>query len=150
LTSLFPVNALVTACDWLWSGVLCRFPGLRVCLAESGIDWVPMLINRIDYVMDHSAAGEDASAWPDPEHRPSDVLRRNLWFGTIDLTTMLALRHEIGVENIVLESDYPHADSTWPATAMRAVERLATLPVAEAEAIAWRNAADLFRFELVP
>ena len=43
LTTLFPVNALVTCADWLWSGVPVRFPGLRICLAESGIDWVPML-----------------------------------------------------------------------------------------------------------
>jgi predicted TIM-barrel fold metal-dependent hydrolase len=148
LTSLFPVNALVTACDWLWSGVLTRFPELKVCLAESGIDWVPMLINRIDYVMDHSASGQDAAAWPDPDLRPSDVLRRNLWFGTIDLTSMLTMRHEIGVENIVLESDYPHADSTWPGTRERAEARLADLPADEAEAIAWRNASALFRFEL--
>jgi predicted TIM-barrel fold metal-dependent hydrolase len=148
LTSLFPVNALVTACDWLWSGALTRFPELKVCLAESGIDWVPMLINRIDYVMDHSASGQDSAAWPDPDLRPSDVLRRNLWFGTIDLTSMLTMRHEIGVENIVLESDYPHADSTWPGTRARAEARLADLPADEADAIAWRNASALFRFEL--
>jgi predicted TIM-barrel fold metal-dependent hydrolase len=148
LTSLFPVNALVTACDWLWSGAFCRFPTLKVCLAESGIDWVPMLVNRIDYVMDHSASGQDSAAWPDAEHRPSEVLRRNLWFGTIDLTSMLDMRHEIGVENIVLESDYPHADSTWPTTRATASAKLADLPPDEAEAIAWRNAAELFRFEL--
>ena len=65
LTTLFPVNALVTCADWLWSGVPVRFPELRICLAESGIDWVPMLINRIDYVMDHSASGA-ARAGPIP------------------------------------------------------------------------------------
>lgn len=148
LTTLFPVNALVTACDWLWSGVLCRVPDLRVCLAESGIDWVPMLVHRLDYVMDHSAAGDHASAWTDPDHRPSEVLRRNLWFGTIDLNASLALRHVVGVDNIVLESDYPHADSTWPDTRRRAEVGLAGLPDDEVEAIAWRNACDLFRFEL--
>lgn len=26
------------------------------------------------------------------------------------------LRHVIGVEDIMVESDYPHADSTWPDT----------------------------------
>ena len=28
LTTLFPVNALVTTCDWLWAGVPSRFPNL--------------------------------------------------------------------------------------------------------------------------
>lgn len=146
LTSLFPVNALVTAADWLWSGVPVRFPNLKICLAESGIDWVPMLIHRLDYVMDHSATG--GGSWADREHRPSEVLRRNFWFSVIDLNASLVLRHEIGVEHIVLESDYPHADSTWPETRTRAEQALAPLPVEEAEMIAWRNASRLFRHEL--
>ncbi len=124
---MFPVNALVTCADWLWSGVPLRFPGLRICLAESGIDWVPMLINRIDYVMDHSATGASveggewgAAGWPDRSIHPTDALRGAFWFGVIDLTSSLVLRHHIGVDHIVLESDYPHADSTWPDSAARA------------------------------
>ncbi len=142
LTTLFPVNALVTAADWLWSGVPTRYPALRICLAESGIDWVPMLINRIDYVMDHSATGQ--GAWTDAAH-PTEVLRRNFWFSVIDLTSTLQLRDEIGVGHIVLESDYPHADSTWPETRARAQKALADLPVDEVEQLCWRNASGLFR-----
>ena len=142
LTSLFPVNALVTAADWLWSGVPVRFPRLHICLAESGIDWVPMLINRIDYVMDHSATGQ--GAWTDAAH-PTEVLRRNFWFSVIDLTSTLQLRHQIGVDHIVLESDYPHADSTWPETRQRAEKALGGLPPDEVERICWRNASELFR-----
>jgi len=143
LTSLFPVNALVTAADWLWSGVPVRFPRLRICLAESGIDWVPMLIHRIDYVMDHSATGQ--GAWADRVHHPTEVLRRNFWFSVIDLTSSMQLRHEIGVEHIVLESDYPHADSTWPETRLRAQKALEGLPLDEIESLCWRNASELFR-----
>jgi predicted TIM-barrel fold metal-dependent hydrolase len=143
LTSLFPVNALVTAADWLWSGVAVRFPELKICLAESGIDWVPMLIHRVDYVMDHSASGQ--AGWPDPVHHPTEVLRRNFWFSVIELTSMLSLRHEIGIENIVLESDYPHADSTWPETRRRAEEALGGMPADEVRQICWENASRLFR-----
>ena len=113
-------------------------------LAESGIDWVPMLRNRTAYVMDHSATG--ASDWPDRDLHPNEVLSRNFWFGVIELTSSLVLRHEIGIDRIVLESDYPHADSTWPTTATRADAALADLPPDEADAIRWANAADLFRF----
>jgi predicted TIM-barrel fold metal-dependent hydrolase len=144
LTSLFPVNALVTCADWLWSGVPVRFPELRICLAESGIDWVPMLIHRIDYVMDHSARG--SSGWPSRSIHPSDALRRAFWFGVIDLTSSLVLRDEIGADHIVLESDYPHADSTWPESAARARRALAPVPDDVADAIAWRNASELFQF----
>ncbi|MCX7619434.1 MAG: amidohydrolase [Acidimicrobiales bacterium] len=142
LTSLFPVNALVTCADWLWSGVPVRFPALKILLAESGIDWVPMLIHRTDYVLDHSASGFDA--WPDREHSPTDVLRRNFWFSVIDITSVIALRQEIGVDHIVLESDYPHADSTWPDTQEMAQRGLRDLPPEEVRRITWANAAELF------
>jgi len=146
LTTLFPVNAMVAAADWLWSGVLCRFPDLRICLAESGIDWVPMLVNRIDYVMHHSASGQ--GGWPDPDHRPSEVLRRNFWFSVIDITNVIALRDQIGVDHIVLESDYPHADSTWPDTQAMAEKGLAGLRDEEIRKITWENAARLFRYDV--
>ena len=82
-TTLFPVNAMVAAADWLWAGIPTRFPQLDVAFSEGGIGWVPMLIDRIDYVLDHSASG--LSAWRDPHLSPTDALRRNFWFCTIDV-----------------------------------------------------------------
>lgn len=144
LTSLFQVNAIASTADWLWAGVPVRFPGLKVALAESGIDWVPMLINRIDYVMDHSATG--LGAWQDPTAHPTEVLRRNFWFCVIDITTTLAaLGSEIGFDHILLESDYPHADSTWPDTQSRAERGLQGLGPSEVRMLTWENASRLFR-----
>ena len=57
LPTLFPVNALIAGGEWLWSGVPLRFPGLNMAMSEGGIGWVPMLIDRVDYVLSHSAAG---------------------------------------------------------------------------------------------
>ncbi len=81
---------------------------------------------------------------------PTEALRRAFWFGVIDLTSSLVLRHHIGVDHIVLESDYPHADSTWPDTAPRAASALVDLPADEVEAICWRNASTLFDFAVPP
>ncbi len=51
----------------------------------------------------------------------------------------------IGVDNILLESDYPHADSTWPHTQERVRAQLAGLAPDEIERVTWRNASQLFR-----
>ena len=115
LPTLFPVNALVAAGEWLWSGVPLRFPGLSIAMSEGGIGWVPMLMDRTDYVVSHSASGSESSAWPS-SLRPSEVLRRNFWFCSIDDPSIVALRDVIGVDHIMVESDYPHADSSWPDT----------------------------------
>ena len=142
-TSLFPVNALVAAADWLWARIPTRFPTLDVAFSEGGISWVPMLIDRIDYVMDHSAVGDNG--WDDPNLSPTDALRRNFWFCTIDLGSTFALRDHIGIDHICVESDYPHADSTWPDTQRLAGKGLAGLSDDEIRKVTWENASRLFR-----
>jgi predicted TIM-barrel fold metal-dependent hydrolase len=142
-TSLFPVNALVAAADWLWARIPTRFPQLNVAFSEGGISWVPMLIDRIDYVMDHSAVG--SHGWDDPDLAPTDALRRNFWFCTIDLGSTFALRDHIGIDHICMESDYPHADSTWPDTQKLADQGLQGLTGDEIRKVTWENASRLFR-----
>jgi predicted TIM-barrel fold metal-dependent hydrolase len=149
-TTLFPVNALAAAADWLWARVPLRFPRLRIVLAEGGIGWVPMLLDRLDWVMDHSATGGDG-VWTG-ELTPSEALRRNFWFCTIDDPSTLAARHRVGVDHILVECDYPHADSSWPDTASLLADRFAAVGVADDEAAAMthRNAAALFDHPLPP
>jgi predicted TIM-barrel fold metal-dependent hydrolase len=149
LPTLFPVNALIAAGEWLWSGVPLRFPRLSVAMSEGGIGWVPMLLDRVDYVLDHSASGSESASWPS-ELRPSEVLKRNFWFCTIDDPSVMALRHVIGVDHIMVESDYPHADSTWPDTQAVLQSTLGGIGDHELRMIAAGNAAGLFRHPLPP
>jgi len=142
-TSLFPVNALVTAADWLWAKIPTRFPNIKIAFSEGGISWVPMLIDRITYVLDHSAVG--SHGWDDPSISPVDALRRNFWFCTIDLGSTFALRDHIGIDHICIESDYPHADSTWPDTQLLAAEGLEHVPDDDVRKVTWENASKLFR-----
>jgi len=149
LPTLFPVNALIAAAEWLWSGVPLRFPALDVALSEGGIGWVPMLADRVDYVLDHSASGVDSTSWPS-ELRPSEVLKRNFWFCTIDDPSIVELLPVIGMDHVMVESDYPHADSTWPDTQAVMQSTLGGLDEAELRMIAAGNAARLFRHPLPP
>jgi predicted TIM-barrel fold metal-dependent hydrolase len=142
-TSLFSVNAIAAAADWLWARIPTRFPEIRVAFSEGGIGWVPMLIDRIDYVLDHSAVG--SAGWDDPNLAPTDALRRNFWFCTIDIPSTMSLRAHIGIDHICLESDYPHADSTWPDTQLRAVDGLGDFTTSEVRKVTWENASNLFR-----
>lgn len=143
LPTVFPVNALLAASEWLWSGVPVRFPTLRVALSEGGIGWVPMLMDRVDYVLEHSASGSDGATWTS-DLRPSEVLARNFWYCTIDDPSAVPLLDRIGLDHVMVETDYPHADSTWPDTQDVLGRSFGGLPDTVLRQVAGGNAAALF------
>jgi predicted TIM-barrel fold metal-dependent hydrolase len=144
--TLFPVNAFLAATDWLWSGVCTRFPRLKIAMSEGGIGWVNMLADRVDYVLEHSASGRESGHWRD-ELAPSEVLARNFWFCTIDdPSTLDSVLDRFGPDHVLLEVDYPHADSTWPHTQELVHQRIGHLPDAVQAKLTHENAEALFRW----
>jgi predicted TIM-barrel fold metal-dependent hydrolase len=139
---LFFVNSILAATDWLYSKVAVRFPDLRIALSEGGIGWVPALIDRIEHCFRYQ---EFTGGWAGVDIGPVDVLRRNFWFCTIDDPAGFELRHRVGVDRIMVESDYPHADSTWPDTQIELAAQLRDVPDDEADLMTWKNASELFR-----
>ncbi len=144
-TSLFPAGAYVGAIEWIWGFVPLRFPSIKVAFSEGGIGWVPMALDRLDYVMAHSGGSPVDTPWPSSDTSPSDLLRRNFWFCMLDDRSTLPIRDRIGVDHILFESDYPHADSTWPHTQRHLRELLDGVSQKEVDMIAYDNAAALFR-----
>lgn len=146
LPTLFPMNGYVTCAEWLWSGACTRFPDLRIALSEGGIGWVAMLADRVDYVLDHSASGTESSSWTD-DRRPSEVIAESFWFCSIDdPSTLDGVLDRFGPDHLLLEVDYPHADSTWPDTQELVARRLGHLPPDVVAKLAHENARRLFRW----
>jgi predicted TIM-barrel fold metal-dependent hydrolase len=148
LPTLFPVNAYLACADWLWSGVCTRYPGLKIALSEGGVGWVNMLADRVDYVLDHSASGSESANWKD-ELKPSEVLARNFWFCTIDdPSTLAGVLERFGPDHVMLEVDYPHADSTWPFTQELVHQRIGSLGDDVIAKLTHENAEALFRWPI--
>ncbi len=145
---LFFAYGMYAAVDWLYSKVPVRFPDLKICLSEGGIGWVAGLIDRLDHCFRYQLGY--LPTWRDVDLTPSEVLRRNFWFCAIDDTSGFLTRDVIGVDHLLVESDYPHADSTWPDTQPRLREQMAGIPDHEARRICWENAVELFRMPTPP
>jgi predicted TIM-barrel fold metal-dependent hydrolase len=47
----FPVLSAITCIEWLFSGMASRYPSLKLVLAEGGIGWLPMLMDRVEYAL---------------------------------------------------------------------------------------------------
>lgn len=140
LGALFPINGMATAADWLFSGIPLRFPDLKIALSEGGFGWVPILIDRIQ----HMARQLDYSV-QFGELTPVEVLRRNFWFTTFNDELSMSLRHLAGVDHIMIETDYPHSDSTWPDSQQILARQFAGVPDEEVARMTHLNAIDLYR-----
>jgi predicted TIM-barrel fold metal-dependent hydrolase len=140
--TLFGQRSLTAATEWLWSEYPVRHSDLKIAMSEGGIGWVAMLIDRLDNMVDRSGYGR---GW---KVRPSEVLRRNFWFCTLDDPSTIDTRHAIGVDNIMVEVDYPHGDGTWPDTQRVIEECWGHIPTDELRAMCCENAAALYRHPL--
>ncbi len=140
--SLFGQLSLAACAQWLWSEYPVKHPTLKIAMSEGGIGWVAMLLDRLDTIVDRSGYG---LGW---DERPADVMQRNFWFCTIDDPSTIVTRDRIGVENIMVETDYPHGDSTWPDTQLVIEKLWGHIPDDELRMMCSENAAKLYRHPL--
>ena len=143
----FPLSAYRSTADWIWSGACLRFPGLQIAMSEGGIAWVPMLMDRLAYVLEHSAANPE-DQWRDANIHPVDVLKRNFSFCAIEFGSGMELRDKIGIDRITVETDYPHADSSWPNTQETLRQALRGVSAEDVRKMTWENASRIYRFEV--
>ena len=140
--TLFGALSLGSCAEWLWSGYPYENPSLKIAMSEGGIGWVAMLLDRLDNLVDRSGYG---AGWVE---RPADVVKRNFSFCTIDDPSTIDTRHRIGVENIMVETDFPHGDGTWPDTQIVIEKLWGHIPNDELRMMCCENAAKLYRHPL--
>jgi len=121
--------------SWLFSGLFQRFPNLKIALSEGEVGWMPYFLERAEQVLDKQRY------WVMRGQKFMDHAKSDL--NTVDLDTLnvrelfkehvfgcfiedhhgIASIDEIGEDNIMCETDYPHSDSTWP-NCMTAVKKV--------------------------
>jgi predicted TIM-barrel fold metal-dependent hydrolase len=141
--SLAFVAAAQSAIGLMMSPVPRKFPTIKFVMSEGGIGWVPAALERADRQIERHRywSGDD-------DLMPSEICRRNFWFCMIEEPWALqATRYEIGVDRILWECDYPHADTTFPNTQLSTKVVFDGVPEEEIDMITYRNAEQLFRWE---
>jgi predicted TIM-barrel fold metal-dependent hydrolase len=151
--------------SWLIGPVFREFPGVKIALSEGGIGWMPYYLERAAQVIDRRAALLARGEEPDPKTRrfapdPSKALdlrgfdiheafREHVYGCFIDDLHGVANVRTVGIDNVTIETDYPHSDSTWPNCIQHAHEQLSTNPTLTDEEkfrILRGNAERLFHF----
>jgi len=153
--------------EWIFSPVVRRFPGIKVALAEGGIGWMPFFLDRCAQVVEkhrywigrgdvrhdslsgHVEVLEETGV--DLEgFSVMDTFRRHIFGCFIDDAHGIRNLDAIGVDNVMIETDYPHSDSTWPHCLEHAQKQLEGLPEDHRYKIMRGNAERLFGFTPAP
>ena len=138
---LFPLNAIEAIVDWIYSRIPIRFPKLKIVLSEGGASWVPMIVERLNRAQ---RSLEAQTYWTTNDPHPVDVLRNSFWFASIEDPSAFRILDVVGEDRMMVETDYPHPDSTWPDSQALFAQQMEALPEATVRRICFGNAAELY------
>jgi predicted TIM-barrel fold metal-dependent hydrolase len=131
----------LTILEFIFSGALERFPGLKIISTEVEIGWVPALFSRVDKYYRRFSKTFDI---PMPI-KPSDYFRRQVYATFIDDPFGVKTYGEFGaVGNYLWSTDYPHQASTWPHTQDEQKRIFAGVPEADVRKMVWENSVKLY------
>jgi predicted TIM-barrel fold metal-dependent hydrolase len=154
------VRTAGTMLSWIFSDAFERFPRLKIALSEGNIGWMAYFLERAEQCLDVQrhwiARGVEIHGYDTSYDRgtAADVSRidirqtfRDHIFGCFlrDATGIRVL-DLIGADNVMCESDYPHADTTWPHSVEVARSCMDGLPEATQHRLLRANAEALYRF----
>ncbi len=104
-------NAMGSMLDYIFSGTMERFPTLVIAYSEGQVGWMPYVLERADKLWAERGDNSFGTSLP---HKPSSYLHHRIYGCVFDDEIGLKNRDIIGMDQICFETDYPHADSTFP------------------------------------
>jgi predicted TIM-barrel fold metal-dependent hydrolase len=129
--------------DLLLSGVLPRHPDTKFVSVESGIGFLPFVLEAADYAFGEAAVRRER---PEFELLPSEYFHRQVygcWF--FEETALQRLVDKIGAGNILFETDYPHPICLYGNVREKIDAALGDAPPALRKQVLYDNAAALYR-----
>jgi predicted TIM-barrel fold metal-dependent hydrolase len=127
----------------LVSGILDRFPKLQFVSVESGIGWIPFLLETLDHQLADGFANSPLKL------TPTEYFARNFhgcfWFERRNLATSV---RACGVDRVMFETDFPHPTCIYPESADHIMSGLAELTWEERNSVLSLNAQKLYRIKV--
>ena len=138
----FPCDNMNSLGHFIFTGILERFPKLRLGILESNVGWLPFWLGR----MNQHSHGRN-SVMGKPEHLsllPSEYFKRQCYIACdSDEETLPYVVDYLKGDNIVWNTDYPHADAPEPAKALPDLDAQ-LIPDEARRKILWDNSIKLF------
>jgi predicted TIM-barrel fold metal-dependent hydrolase len=138
----FQLNMATKLMEIIYGGALEAFPEMRVVIGESGIGWIP-------YVLDHmDLEWEDQFKDLTLTMKPSRYWHRQCFATYQSDPVGIRLLDLLGEDNVMWGSDFPHPDGVWPDSREFLQRETSGLPDATRRKLVAGNAARLYGFDL--
>ena len=149
LPILFTMQNSRVIAQLVMGGICHNFPKLNFVSVESGVGWLPFALDMMDWMWINGGVREDR---PEMDLLPSEYFKRQIygcfWF---ERRTLKSAIEQLGPDNIMYESDFPHPTSMSPGPKSIAVppnqyiqETLQDFPTETVEKILYGNAARVY------
>ena len=136
----FQLYMATTLISVIFAGVLERYRNVKIVIGESGIGWIPYVLDRMD------AEWEDQFKDIGLTMRPSEYWRRQCRATYQSDRIGIKLLDDIGYDTIMWGSDFPHPDGVWPDSSEFIERELGHLPAEVRHKIVCENAGKLYGF----
>jgi predicted TIM-barrel fold metal-dependent hydrolase len=129
----------------IFGGVFDRHPGLKVVMAENGVQWLPSLVRDMESFFDTHGGAPVRSVL---KLRPADYVERHVHLaGSLMKRYEAEMCHEIGVDKLMWGADYPHLEGAVPVHREVVRHIFSGLREPEIRAILGDNAMNLWDFD---
>ena len=136
----FQLNMASKLMEVVYGGVLEACPDLKVVIGESGIGWIPYVLEHMDLEW------EDQFKDLTLTMKPSDYWRRQCFATYQSDPVGIRLIDILGEDNVMWGSDFPHPDGVWPDSQDFIARELGDVAPAIRRKIVCDNAARLYGF----
>ncbi|HEX7856537.1 MAG TPA: amidohydrolase family protein [Sphingobium sp.] len=146
-----PIHALIhhmgcaaTMSNFMVSGILDKYPNLKIGLIESGAGWVPFWLEAMEHQLSEFRTAENRGLQKTPTEYFKQHFWVSFWFETYAPTRMLDV---IGADKMLFETDYPHPTSLYPGVQDKLVSILGQHDYATRKQVLETNAKNLWNLD---
>lgn len=124
----------------MFSGIMERFPKLKIVSVESGIGWVPYFLEQCDDIYMRQRYWTHS----DLKLKPSEYASRQMYWNFWNEKAGMRLIDILGEDHVMFESDYPHSICNYPRTQEVVEDICEGVPAATRQKILADNAAKIY------
>ena len=138
------LNSARVVINTVFAGIFDRFPALQMVAVESGVGWVPFILETMNYELLENAPQHAAEL----SKLPSEYFRSN-WHATFWFEEhqgdVQGLLDKVGDDRVLFETDFPHPTCLYPSPLETVADKMRALRPETRRRVMGENAARLYR-----